>query len=78
MLRLRHTVTRQHDEWETEFNVVIDTPQKELALRRLLRRRWLKDRAIGDEFDVEGDVAELVSRVRQWIDEFRREVRQHA
>jgi len=72
-LRLVHAKSRQPDEWETEFDVVVDTPAKQAALRRLLQRRWLKDRS-DDEFDVEGDDMELVSLVRQWIDEFRREV----
>ena len=72
-LRLVHARQRQHDEWETEFDVVVDTPVKQAALRRLLQRRWLKDRSV-DEFDVNGDDMELVSLVRQWIDEFRREV----
>jgi len=76
-LRLVHAKQRQHDEWETEFDVVVDTPVKQAALRRLLQRRWLKDRD-ADEFDVVGDDVSLVAQVRQWIDEFRREVRRDA
>jgi len=72
-LRLVHAKSRQPDEWETEFDVVVDTPAKQVALRRLLQRRWLKDRDV-DEFNVEGDDVSLVAQVRQWIDEFRREV----
>ncbi len=72
-LRLKHTKQRGHDEWETEFDVSIDTPQKESALKRLLRRRWLKDRG-KDEFDFEGDDSDLVSKARGWRDEFRRGV----
>jgi len=76
-LRLVHAKQRQHDEWETEFDVVVDTPAKQAALRRLLQRRWFKDRNV-DDFDVKGNDMELVSLVRQWIDEFRREVRRDA
>ena len=76
-LKLVHARQRQHDEWETEFDVVVDTPVKQAALRRLLQQRWLKDRDV-DEFDVAGDDVSLVSQVRQWIDEFRREVRRDA
>ena len=72
-LRLVYARQRQHDEWETEFDVVVDTPTKQAALRRLLQRRWLKDKDT-DEFDVAGDDVSLVAQVRQWIDEFRREV----
>jgi hypothetical protein len=73
-LRLRHTKPRDYDEWETEFDVEINTAQKQAILRRLLQRRWLVDRRVGDDFDVEGDDASLVSLVRQWIDDFRRQV----
>jgi len=76
-LKLVHTKQQQHDEWETEFDVVVDTPTKRAALRRLLQRRWLKDRDV-DEFNVAGDDVSLVAQVRQWIDEFRREVRRDA
>jgi len=76
-LRLVHAKQRQHDEWETEFDVVVDTPTKQAALRRLLQRRWLKDRNV-DDFDVVGNDMELVSLVRQWVDEFRKEVRRDA
>jgi hypothetical protein len=73
-LRLRHTKQRDYDEWETEFDVEINTAQKQAILRRLLQRRWLADRRVGDDFDAEGDDASLVSLVRQWIDDFRRQV----
>jgi hypothetical protein len=72
-LRLRHVKTRDYDEWETEFNVEINTAQKRAILRRLLQRRWLADRRAGDDFVAEGDDANLVSLIRQWCDEFRRQ-----
>jgi hypothetical protein len=71
-LRLRHTKQRDYDEWETEFDVEVNTPQKRTILMQLLRRRWLADMRVGDDFDVEGDDASLVSLVRQWISDFRR------
>ena len=73
-LRLRHVKQRDYDEWETEFDVEINTAQRQAILRRLLQRRWLADRRVGDDFDAEGDDASLVSLVRQWCDEFRRQV----
>jgi hypothetical protein len=73
-LRLRHVKPRDYDEWETEFDIEINTAQKQAILRRLLQRRWLADRRVGDDFDAEGDDASLVSLVRQWIDDFRRQV----
>ena len=72
-LQLRHVKRRNHDEWETEFNVEINTTQRQVILRRLLQRRWLADRRVDDDFDAEGDDASLVSLVRQWIDDFRRQ-----
>jgi hypothetical protein len=72
-LRLVHTKPRDYDEWETEFDVEVNTPQKQAILRRLLQRRWLADRRADDDFDAEGDDASLVSLVRQWIDDFRRQ-----
>jgi hypothetical protein len=73
-LRLRHVKPRDYDEWETEFDIEINTAQRQAILRRLLQRRWLADRRAGDDFDVEGDDASLVLLVRQWIDDFRRQV----
>jgi hypothetical protein len=72
-LRLRHVKQREHDEWETEFDVEINTAQRQAILRRLLQRRWLADMRIGDDFGAEGDDASLVAFVRQWRDEFRRQ-----
>jgi hypothetical protein len=72
-LKLRHVKQREHDEWETEFDVEINTAQKQAILRRLLQRRWLADRRAGDDFDAEGDDVSLVSLVRRWRDEFRRQ-----
>jgi hypothetical protein len=72
-LRLRHVKPRDYDEWETEFDVEINTAQKRAILRRLLQRRWLADRRAGDDFDAEGDDVSLVSLVRQWIGDFRRQ-----
>ena len=72
-LRLVHTKSRDYDEWETEFDVEVNTPQKQAILRRLLYRRWLADRRADDDFDAEGDDASLVSLVLQWIDDFRRQ-----
>jgi hypothetical protein len=71
-LRLRHVKPRDYDEWETEFDVEINTAQKRAILRLLLQRRWVADMRVGDDFDVEGDDASLVSLVRQWISDFRR------
>jgi hypothetical protein len=73
-LRLRHTKLRDYDEWETEFDIEINTAQKQAILRRLLQRRWIADMRVGDDFDAEGDDASLVSLVRQWIGDFRRQV----
>jgi hypothetical protein len=73
-LRLRHVKQRDYDEWETEFDVEINTAQRQAILRRLLQRRWLADRRVVDDFDAEGDNANLVSLVRQWISDFRRQV----
>jgi hypothetical protein len=73
-LKLQHVKQRDYDEWETEFDVEINTAQKQAILRRLLQRRWLADRRAGDDFDAEGDDASLVSLVQQWCDEFRRRV----
>jgi hypothetical protein len=73
-LRLRHVKPRDYDEWETEFDIEINTAQRQAILRRLLQRRWLVDRRAGDDFDAEGDDASLVSLVRQWIGDFRRQV----
>jgi hypothetical protein len=70
-LKLRHVKPRDYDEWETEFDVEINTEQKRAILRRLLQRRWLADRRVGDDFDAEGDDASLVLLVRQWREEFR-------
>jgi hypothetical protein len=72
-LKLRHVKTRDYDEWETELDVEINTAQKRAILRRLLQRRWLADRRVGDDFDAEGDDVSLVSLVRQWRDEFHRQ-----
>jgi len=72
-LKLRHVKPRDYDEWETEFDVEINTARKRAILRRLLQRRWLADRRVGDDFDAEGDDASLVSLVRQWREEFRRQ-----
>jgi len=72
-LRLKHTKPRDQDEWETEFDVEINTAQKQAVLYRLLQRRWLADRRVGDDFDAEGDDANLVALVRQQIDDFRRQ-----
>jgi hypothetical protein len=72
-LRLVHTKPRDYDEWETEFDVEINTAQRQAILRRLLQRRWLADMRADDDFDAEGDDASLVALVRQWIDDFRRQ-----
>jgi hypothetical protein len=72
-LRLRHVKQRDYDEWETEFDVGINTAQKQAILRRLLQRRWLADSRVSDDFDAEGDDTSLVSLVRQWIGKFRRQ-----
>jgi hypothetical protein len=72
-LRLRHVKPRDYDEWETEFDIEINTAQKQAILRRLLQRRWVADRRAGDDFDVEGDDTSLVALVRQWINDFRRQ-----
>jgi hypothetical protein len=72
-LKLRHVNQRDYDEWETEFDVEVNTPQKRAILMQLLRRRWLADMRVGDDFDAEGDDASLVALVRQWIDDFRRQ-----
>ena len=72
-LRLRHVKPRDYDEWETEFDIEVNTPQKQAILRRLLQRRWLVDSRVGDDFDAEGNDAGLVALVRQWIDDFRRQ-----
>jgi hypothetical protein len=70
-LKLRHVKPRDYDEWETEFDVEINTAQKRAILRRLLQRRWLADMRVDDDFDAEGDGVNLVALVRQWIADFR-------